>query len=132
MVTSGTRTITATDTVTSTINGTSAGITVSAAAATQLVVTASVSSVAPNTKFSVTVTAEDQFGNVATGYLGTVHFTSTDGGATLPANYKFVAGDAGVHTFTNVFKLATAGTRTITATDTVTSIAGTTGNITVT
>jgi hypothetical protein len=28
--------------------------------------------------FSATVTAKDAFGNVATGYTGGVHFTSTD------------------------------------------------------
>ena len=46
------------------------------------------------TPFSVTVTALDQYGNVATGYTGTVHFTSSDGQAVLPANYTFTAGDA--------------------------------------
>jgi len=47
----------------------------------------------------VTVTAKDAYGNVATGYLGTVHFTSTDANAVLPANYKFTAANAGTHTF---------------------------------
>jgi len=36
--------------------------------------------------FSFTVTARDVFNNVATGYAGTVHITSTDGAAVLPAN----------------------------------------------
>ena len=57
---------------------------------------------------SVTVTAQDAFGNVATGYTGTVHFTSSDGQAVLPADYTFTAGDAGVHTFAVTLK--TAGT----------------------
>ena len=48
---------------------------------------------------NVTVTAKDAYGNMATGYTGTVHFTSSDGQAVLPANYTFVAGDAGIHTF---------------------------------
>ena len=52
----------------------------------------------------------DAFGNTATGYLGTVHFTSSDGPAVLPANYTFIAGDNGVHTFTTV-TLKTAGTQ---------------------
>ncbi|HKV05580.1 MAG TPA: hypothetical protein VJO53_10795, partial [Candidatus Acidoferrales bacterium] len=43
-----------------------------------------------------TVTAKDALNNTATGYTGTVHFTSSDGTAVLPANYTFVAGDAGV------------------------------------
>ena len=45
--------------------------------------------------FSVTVTAENSSGDVATGYLGTVQFTSSDSQAGLPANYTFVAGDDG-------------------------------------
>jgi len=32
----------------------------------------------------VTVTAFDQYGNIATGYTGTVHFGSSDGQAVLP------------------------------------------------
>ena len=68
---------------------------------------------------SVTVTARDAFGNIATGYTGTVHFTSSDGQAALPADYTFTAADAGVHTFTATLK--TAGSQTITATDTVTA-----------
>ena len=38
----------------------------------------------------MTVTAVDAYGNVATGYTGTVHFTSSDGQAVLPANYTFI------------------------------------------
>jgi hypothetical protein len=68
--------------------------------------------------FSLTVRAVDQFGNTATDYTGTVHFTSSDGSATLPANYTFTAGDGGIHTFTGVI-LRTAGTQTITVNDTV-------------
>ena len=79
---------------------------------------------------SVTVTARDAFGNVATGYTGTVHFTSTDGAAVLPANYTFTGGDAGVQVFSATLK--TAGSRTVTATDTITgSINGTTSPIAV-
>ena len=69
--------------------------------------------------FAATVTAKDAFGNTAVGYTGTVHFTSNDGQAVLPANYTFVAGDNGLHSFSATLK--TAGTRSITATDTVTS-----------
>ena len=74
--------------------------------------------------FNVTVTAKDAFGNTATVYTGTVHFTSDDGAAVLPANYTFVAGDNGSHQFS--VTMNTAGTHSITATDTVTgSITGT-------
>src|SRR2546421_6022242 len=51
------------------------------------------------------------FNNVATGYVGTVHFSGGGTGAALPANYTFVAGDSGTHTFSNV-TLTQAGART--------------------
>ena len=63
-----------------------------------------------------TVTALDAFGNIATGYGGTIHFTSSDGQAVLPANYTFTAGDGGVHTFSATLK--TAGSQSLIATDT--------------
>ena len=70
-------------------------------------------------------------GNTATGYTGTVHFTSSDAQAVLPADYTFMAGDAGVHTFI-ASRSRRPGTQTITATDTVTgSITGTQSGITV-
>ncbi len=68
-----------------------------------------------------TVTARDQSGNVATDYRGTVHFSSSDPVATLPAHYTFTAADNGVHTFANGVTLYVAGTQTVTATDTVTA-----------
>ena len=46
---------------------------------------------------TVTVTANDPYGNVATGYTGTVQFTSSDAAASLPANYTFTTADHGVH-----------------------------------
>ena len=80
-------------------------------------VTTSVATATAGNNFSVTVTAEDTYFNTATTYAGTVHFTSTDGQAVLPADYTFVPGDNGSHTFTGVV-LKTAGTWTVTATDT--------------
>ena len=121
------QTVTATDTVTSSINGTSAAIAVSAAAATHFTVSAP-STATAGTAFNVTVTALDQYGNTATGYTGTVKFTSTDGAALLPANSTLTSG---VGTFS--VTLETAGNQTVTATDTVTSsITGTSGTISVT
>ncbi|HEX4959208.1 MAG TPA: hypothetical protein VF173_00115, partial [Thermoanaerobaculia bacterium] len=73
--------------------------------------------------FNVTVTAQDAFNNTTPAYTGTVHFTSTDGAATLPSNYTFTGGDAGVHVFSAT--LRTSGSRTITATDTVTGVSKT-------
>ncbi|HEY6962876.1 MAG TPA: invasin domain 3-containing protein, partial [Gaiellaceae bacterium] len=99
-------------------------------AATTLTVSGPASATAGVSFNTLTVTAKDQFGNVATGYTGTVHFTGGGTSPTLPANYTFTGGDNGTHTFTAT--LTQAGARTITATDTVTgSINGTTGTITV-
>jgi hypothetical protein len=99
----------------------SATVSVAPAAVSKLVITAPIlstpASVGRNTPFSLTVTAEDPYGNVVTGYLGTVHFSSTDSQATLPANYTFTASDNGVHTFNNLI-MKKRGTQTITATDT--------------
>lgn len=125
--TAGTQTITATDTVTPSITGASGTITVSPAPATHFTVTAPAAATA-GTPVSVTVTALDPYGNRDTGYAGTVHITSSDGAATLPA-------DAGLTAGTGTFSvtLRTTGSRTITGTDTVTSsITGTSGPITVT
>ena len=80
--------------------------------------------------FSITVTAQTASNGTATGYTGTVHFTSSDGQAVLPANYTFTAADAGVHTFTGV-ALKTAGSQTVTATATATATISGTGIIAV-
>src|SRR5262249_17447022 len=45
-----------------------------------------------------------------------VHFTSGDAQAVLPGNYTFTAADAGTHAFSATLK--TAGTQSLTATDT--------------
>jgi len=73
--------------------------------------------------FTVTVTALDSLGNTVTGgrYQGTIHFTSSDSAANLPANYTFTAADAGVHTFTNAVTLNTTGAQSVSATDTALS-----------
>jgi hypothetical protein len=97
-----------------------ATVMVNPAAATHFIVTAPGGTTA-GTPFTVTVQATDAFNNQATGYRGTIHFTSTDGAATLPANYTFTAGDQGSHAFTNGVTLRTVGNRTVTATDTVTN-----------
>jgi hypothetical protein len=63
-----------------------------------------------------TITALDSANGAATGYRGTVRCTSNDAQATLPANYTFTAGDDGLRALTATF--ATAGTQTLTCTDT--------------
>src|SRR5439155_1204786 len=99
--TSGNQTLTASDTATGSITGTSGSIAVRAAAATHVAVSAP-STATAGAAFSFTVTALDQFNNTAIGYTGKVHLTSTDGQALLPADYTFTigaTGDNGVHTF---------------------------------
>jgi hypothetical protein len=101
-----------------------------AGSATALSVTGYPSPTTAGTPQNFTVTALDANGNTAIGYANTVHFTSSDSQAVLPANYTFVAADKGTHTFSATLK--TAGTQSITATDTVTgTITGTQGGIAV-
>ena len=122
--------IIATDTSDTTING-SAATTVTPAAADHLVVTY------PNTNAGVsnplTVTATDPYGNTDTNFADTVNFSSSDASAQpgngLPANGQSLT--SGVGSFTATLK--TAGTQSITATDSAHSaINGTKTGITVT
>ncbi len=91
-------------------------LTVIPAAASTLSVAGFPSSVKAGDRHSLTVTPMDPYGNKATGYRGTVHFTSSDPQAVLPSDYTFTAADNGMHTFPA--ELRTAGTQSITATDT--------------
>jgi hypothetical protein len=116
--TAGVQSLTVTDTATTTLMGSQGGIAVSAAAATHFVLSAPATAQA-GTAFSLTVTAVDAYGNVATGYAGTVHFQSTDSAASLSADYTFVSGDNGVHTF--LVTLWTPGLETILVADLVNS-----------
>jgi hypothetical protein len=123
----GTQSITATDIVNSSITGTQAGIIVNPAA---FVVQGFPSPIAAGTAGSFTVSAVDANGDLTPTYVGTVHFTSSDPKAQLPADYTFTAGDNGSHTFSAT--LFTAGTQSLTATDAVAGIAGTQAGIIVT
>ena len=114
--TSGIQTITATDTSNSSLTGSST-ITVSPAAVTHLVLGAVPSSVTAGTAFNLTVTAEDTFGNPATGYTGTIAVTSTDTAASVVPASSTLSGGVGVFVVT----LKTVGAPTVTARDTVTS-----------
>lgn len=122
----GSQTIKPTDTVTASITGTSNAISVGSNAATHFSFSAP-ASVVKGTPFNFTVTALDAANNVATGYSGTAHFTSTDALALLPANSTLTNG---MGTFSAT--LNTLSGQKITATDTVTtSITGTSNAITV-
>jgi hypothetical protein len=131
LFTAGSRTIAAFDTVRTTVKGRSGAIVVAPARASRLTVTAPATATA-GVGVSVTVTAKDAWFNVATGDRGTVRFTSTDPSApTLPAPYTFTSIDRGFHAFAGVV-LKSAGSRRVTATDTVTStVTGTTATIAV-
>ena len=119
--TAGTQAVRARDTATATITGLQSGIVVTPAAAKTLVVSGIVSPYVAGVAHSVTVTAKDAYGNTATGYRGTIHFSGSDPAATLPANYTFTAANAGSHTFSLGVTLRTPGTRGVRATDTVTA-----------
>ncbi len=128
--TAGTYTLTATAGL---YSGTSTTITVLPASVNYLTVTAPATATTGNTINNLTVTAYDQFGNIATGYAGTVQLTSTDSAAVLGGAYTFTTGtgkDNGVHTFSVTLK--SAGTQKITATDiaaTKPAITGTSNSI---
>ena len=66
-----------------------------AAAAKMLAITGFPTSDTAGSSGTVTVTAYDTYGNVATGYTGTVALTSSDPHAVLPPSYLFTAADAG-------------------------------------
>jgi hypothetical protein len=127
LVTAGTQSITASDAANS-LTGSETGITVNPAAATQFVITGP-ASIASGKSFNITVTAEDAYGNIATGYTGTINFADSLSGATLPANYTFKSSDKGVRTFSGV-KLKTKGTNVLSVADT--GNASISGSLTVT
>src|SRR5262249_7657041 len=102
---------------------TSSSFNVTAAAATHFLVSAPAGILA-GSAFNFIITAQDQFNNTAI-YSGTMHFTSSDGNATLPADSTLMAGTSSLSA-----TLRKAGNRTITATDTVnSSITGTSNTI---
>ena len=107
-------TVTATDSVSSSITG-SGTVSVTPGSASHLGVAAP-SSVVGGAAFPITVDALDTYNNVATGFTSTVHITSTDSGATLPVD---AALSDGVGTF--YLNLMTLSTETVSATDTASS-----------
>jgi hypothetical protein len=114
--TAGNQSIIATDTVNASVRGTQSGIVVNPAEASTLLVSGFPSSITAGNSGSFTVTAYDPYNNVATGYRGNVHFTSSDPQADLPGDYTFTSGDGGWKMFSATLK--TAESQWITATDT--------------
>jgi hypothetical protein len=111
LVTAGSRTVSAKPT-TGSFTLASGTVAVVGAEATQFSVSSPATATA-GVALPVTVTARDQYGNVATGFTGTVTLTSSDGQAGLPADYTFVAADNGVHVLDVTLK--TAGPQSVTA-----------------
>src|SRR5216684_6655279 len=119
MKTAGPQTVTATGA--DSLTGTSGTILVGSSAASTLSVSPAAATANTGTPFNFTVTAFDPFSNTATTYAGTVHFSSTDRSAALPADSKLTNGTG---SFSATLK--TSGSQTIKATDTVTaSLTGT-------
>jgi len=114
----GAQTITGSDKASASIAGTATVQVIAAGAVTVTLVAPK--SVVANQPFNVGVTLDDQFGNVATGYRGTLHFTTSDLVAQqlgkMPADYTFTGADGGSHSFS--VTLMTPASQTITVTDT--------------
>ena len=85
------------------------------------------------TSLSFTLTAQNPSGGKSTdtAYVGTVHFTSSDGasGVVLPADFTFDSSNQGTASFSAT--LQTLGSQSITATDTVNSAITATASVTV-
>jgi hypothetical protein len=129
----GSQTITGTDVGNASVTGSLTVRVAPGAAATIAVSTPA--TVKANQPFVLTVTLRDRYGNIATTYTGTLHFTSSDMLAMpanqLPADYGFTAADGGSHSFAAA--LVTPGTQTISASDTSNAgLTGTSSPITVT
>jgi hypothetical protein len=127
----GSQALTVTDIVSGSIAGSTGPVVVSAGPATHFVLSDTPAITTAGIPFSFTVTAEDQSNNTATGFTGTVHFTSSDpqviASNGLPGDATLVNGQ-GVFTAT----LRTAGDQTLTAADTVsTTVTAGTATITV-
>ncbi len=113
--TAGTQTLTATDVNNTAVTG-SLNEMVDPGPTTQLVASATTTPATAGTPVSLTFTAEDAEGNPTPDYTGTVHLTSSDALATLPADYTFSVVDDGSHSF--AVTLGTAGIQSVTLTDT--------------
>ncbi|MFO0847757.1 MAG: proprotein convertase P-domain-containing protein [Gemmataceae bacterium] len=119
MRTAGTQSITVTDTQQPGVTGSQTGIVVTQSPASSLAVGGFPASVVVGQPGGFTVTVLDALGNVATGFTGTVTFSSSDPAAVFPAtSYTFTAADAGTKAFTGVV-LNTPGAQTITVTPSI-------------
>jgi hypothetical protein len=78
--------------------------------------------------FDLGVAVYDAFGQLAAGYTGTLHFSSTDNdpNVVLPPDYTFQLSDGGMVAFAAGVTLFTAGDQTLTAADLDSGITGST------
>ena len=112
--TTGTFTISATDTATASISGVSGGITVASGPLSMFVFTPPTQNQSAGSSFPIQVTAKDAYGNVVTGYTGPATLTSSDPQGILPspATLTFTNGIA-----TTSATLKTAGNQSLTVAD---------------
>ncbi len=126
--TAGTQTVSASDTASGLSSQAAVNVTPATVAGSFTV--AGIPTTVAGAAQSFTVTVKDAYGNLATGYTGTVNFSSSDTQAGLPASYTFTAADAGSKTFSATLK--TAGIQSVTVRDAANATAiGTQSNITV-
>src|SRR6266550_501662 len=115
LIRSGSQSLTVSD-ATNNLSTTS-NLSVTAAPANKLILASGTSTAAAGTSVSFTVTAQDPYGNTDPSYAGTIHFTTSDPSpGSMPS-------DAGLTNGQGSFKatLDTAGSQSITATDTATA-----------
>ena len=130
--TTGTQWVQARDTAVSSITGIQTGIVVTPHVVTSLVTYGMTTPRTASSTGSIRVVALDAAGKRVYSYRGTVHFTSTDPDASLPADYTFTAADNGTHVFVANVILQSPGTWSVTATDTAhPSLSGTQSGIVV-
>ncbi len=110
----GVHPVTATDTASSSVTGTTV-VLVGPGAAAGCAIGNLPATAAAGAQVGLRVTALDAFGNVATGYTGQIALTSSDAAAQLGAPGTFDPSDLGVRAFS--VQLRTAGNQTVTATD---------------
>src|SRR5207302_383458 len=91
LYTTGLQSLTAADAGTSALAGSQTNIYVISGASSFSV--AGFPDTTAGTSGTITVSALDADGNLLPGYLGTVHFSSSDPQAVLPADYSFTADD---------------------------------------
>ena len=115
--TAGTQWLRVTDVEEASLTDEQPGIIVEPAPASQLDVTGITSPIEVYESSDITLTARDEYGNVDTAYIGTVTLFSDDPHATLPANYTFLASDAGVVTWSDGVEFGSDGTFYVAAED---------------